>query len=146
MDALFFYHLGNRFYKRKVPFLPRILTLLNLIIFNAYLPSQTSIGENCMLGYGGLGIVIHPRSQIGSNVVISQQVTIGGRSKIVNLPVIGNNVLLGAGSKILGDVKIGNNVVVGANAVVVHDVPDNSVVAGIPAKIIKSNIDINKYM
>ncbi|EDY96722.1 hypothetical protein BACPLE_01165 [Phocaeicola plebeius DSM 17135] len=39
--------------------------------------------------------------------------------------------------KILGNVKIGNNVIVGSNAVVVKDIPDNSMVAGIPAKIIK---------
>ncbi len=41
------------------------------------------------------------------------------------------------GQKLLGGVNIGNNVVIGANAVVVKDVPDNVVVAGVPAKIIK---------
>ncbi|UKK74846.1 serine acetyltransferase [Segatella bryantii] len=40
------------------------------------------------------------------------------------------------GAKVLGDVHIGNNVVIGANAVVVKDVPDNVVVAGVPARII----------
>lgn len=38
--------------------------------------------------------------------------------------------------KIVGNVNIGDNVVVGANAVVVHDIPNNSIVAGIPAKVI----------
>lgn len=57
----------------------------------------------------------------------------------VKVPVIGNNVMLFSGCKILGNVKIGNNVVVGANAVVVKDVPDNAVVAGVPAKIISYN-------
>ena len=52
-------------------------------------------------------------------------------------PTIGNNVIIGAGAKIMGDVKIGNNVTIGANAVVTHDVPDNCVVGGVPAKIIK---------
>ena len=53
-------------------------------------------------------------------------------------PVIGDNVHFGVGSKIIGSVVIGNNVVIGANAVVTHDVPSNSVVAGIPAKKLRT--------
>lgn len=45
--------------------------------------------------------------------------------------------MFGAGCKVLGKIKIGNHVIVGANAVVTHDVPDNSVVAGIPARVIR---------
>ena len=44
-------------------------------------------------------------------------------------------------AKVLGPIRIGDNVVVGANAVVIHDVPANCVVAGVPAKIIKENIN-----
>lgn len=98
------------------------------------------------MGYGGLAIVIHERSQIGNNVIISQCVTIGGRSKIKSVPVIGNNVLIGAGAKILGDIVVGDNCVIGANAVVIADVPSNCVVAGIPGKIIKSQINIDDYI
>lgn len=55
-----------------------------------------------------------------------------------NTPVVvGVNCYFGLGAKILGAVKIGNNVTVGANAVVTKDIPDNAVVGGIPAKIIK---------
>lgn len=52
-------------------------------------------------------------------------------------PVIGDNVKIGTGAKIIGGVTVGNNVFIGANAVVVKDVPDNCVVGGVPAKIIK---------
>ena len=44
---------------------------------------------------------------------------------------------IGAGAKIIGGISIGNNVSIGANSVVTHDIPDNVVVAGVPAKIIK---------
>ena len=44
-----------------------------------------------------------------------------------------------AGAKIIGNIRIGNNVIVGANAVVIDDVPDDCVVAGIPAKVISEN-------
>lgn len=47
-----------------------------------------------------------------------------------------NNVFIGANSTIMGDVKIGNNVIVAAGSIVTKDIPDNSVVAGVPAKII----------
>ena len=52
-------------------------------------------------------------------------------------PIIGDNVSLGASVTIIGNVRIGNNVVIGAGSVVVKDVPDNCVVAGNPAKIIR---------
>lgn len=72
---------------------------------------------------------------IGKNVTIYQNVTIGRKDD--NYPKIGDNVIIYAGAVVIGDVHIGNNVIIGANAVVTHDVPDNCVVAGIPAKIIK---------
>jgi len=52
--------------------------------------------------------------------------------------VIGNNVWIGDKATILGGVTIGDNVIVGANSVVIHDVPSHCVVAGIPAKVVKS--------
>lgn len=83
------------------------------------------------------GIFVHAKS-IGKNCSIRQDVTIGA-DHIPNgsIPTIGDNVEFGAGCKVLGGITVGNNVVIGANAVVVHDVPDNCVVAGIPAKVIK---------
>lgn len=45
--------------------------------------------------------------------------------------------MVGVGATILGSIKIGNNVTIAANSVVIHDVPDNAVVAGIPAEIKK---------
>lgn len=54
---------------------------------------------------------------------------------------IGNNVFIGLNSVILPNVKIGNNVIVGAGAIVTSNIPDNSVVAGNPAKVICSTDD-----
>ena len=52
-------------------------------------------------------------------------------------PVIGDNVSLGASVTIIGNIHIGNNVTVGAGSVVVKDIPDNCIVAGNPAKVIR---------
>lgn len=68
-------------------------------------------------------------------------VVFGNKSEIEDegLTILGDNCYLGIDAKIIGSVTIGNNVVIGANSVVTKDIPDNAVVAGIPAKIIKIN-------
>ncbi|SFV63092.1 Serine acetyltransferase [hydrothermal vent metagenome] len=91
-------------------------------------------------------MVIHARTEIGDNCLVGQGVTIGGKANLHKAPKIGNFVYMAAGSRIIGDITIGNNVVIGVNAVVNKSVPDNCVVAGIPAKIIKRDIDIMDYM
>lgn len=65
---------------------------------------------------------------------------------------IGNNVFIGAHSSVLCNVKIGNNVIIGAHSLVNKDIPDNSVAAGVPAKIIgtfddfvNKRIEYNEY-
>ena len=81
----------------------------------------------------GFSTIINAK-KIGKNCKIFQQVTIGYNGS--EQPILGDNVTVCCGAKVLGDVHIGNNVVIGANAVVVKDVPDNVVVAGVPARII----------
>lgn len=98
-------------------------------------------GSDVLFCYNGLGIVIHEKVKIGNNVIISQHVTIGGRSKKEKLPNIKDNVYVGAGAIILGDVSIGPNALIGAGSIVLSDVPENSIVAGNPARIIKLNIE-----
>ena len=53
------------------------------------------------------------------------------------MPIIGDNVSIGSGAVVVGAIKIGNNVKIGANSYVDKDIPNNVVVAGCPAKIIK---------
>lgn len=81
-------------------------------------------------------IIINPGARIGKNCTIYPGVTVGGRA-YDGCPTIGDNVFIGLGAKVLGKVNVGNNVIIAPNAVVVKDVPDNAIVAGVPAKIIK---------
>lgn len=76
--------------------------------------------------------------KIGKNFVMSHGVTIGSTSRGKNkgVPTIGDNVYVAPGAMIVGGITIGNNVVIGGNAVVTKDVPDNSVVVGIPGKVV----------
>lgn len=56
---------------------------------------------------------------------------------------IGKSCVIGVGATVMGGVRIGNNCVVGSGSVVTKDVPDNSIVAGNPARIIKENVEFD---
>ncbi|MBH0060469.1 serine acetyltransferase [Pseudoalteromonas sp. NZS71] len=139
------YYIGNYLHRLGIPLLPKIFNIFIRIIHNSAVFSETSIGTNTIFAYGGIGVVIHKRSVIGKNCVIGSNVTIGGKSKSVNVPVIGDHCFIATGAKILGEITIGDNCVIGANCVVVKNISDNSLVAGIPGKIIKSNIEPKDY-
>ncbi len=123
--------------------------LVNLIFVRIISGCQIGLGvklpRSVKLGYGGLGVIIHPKAIIGEDVIIDAKVTIGGTTKKGGVPVIGDGCLITTGSVILGPVTLGSNCVVGANSVVTKSFPENCVVAGAPAKVIKNNIDIKSY-
>lgn len=137
LNAIYFYRVSRWFYLHHVPLIPQLITLLIFLIYNSKIPYTAVIGKGTRFGYGAIGVVLHARTVVGTNCGIGPNVTIGGRSGHYNVPVIGDNVHISTGSKVLGPIHVGNNAVIGANAVVIHDVPENAVVAGIPAKIIK---------
>lgn len=91
-----------------------------------------------------IGVVIGDGVKVGKNVIIYQNVTIGGArigdAKQSSYPEIGEGVVIFAGAVIVGKIKIGKGSVIGANAVVTKDIPDNSVAAGVPARIVKEKI------
>lgn len=146
MNAIDFYRVARKFHLRGIPVLPKLIERSIFLLFNSYVPCTAEIGEGTRFGYGGMGVVIHANARIGKRCTIGPQVTIGGRSRIVEVPVIGDDVFLATGSKILGPVTIGDGAIVGANAVVIHDVPARSIVAGVPAKVIKTDIDVREFI
>lgn len=138
LNAIYFYRIARWLYLHHIPVLPKLITLLIFLIYNSKIPYQATIGNGTLFGYGGMGVVIHSKAVIGDKCVVSQQVTIGGgNTKYPGVPIIGNNVYIAKGSIIIGGINIGNNVIIGANAVVTKPVPDNAVVAGVPARILR---------
>lgn len=144
MTAIKFYRLAHTMYKRHIPVFPKILYRLIYFVNNCHLHYATQVGEGTILAYGGVGVVIHRDAVIGKNCVIESNVTIGGRNNNPKVPVIGDGVFIGTGARILGDVHIGNNSIIGANAVVLHDIPNNCSAAGVPARVLHENIDLNE--
>lgn len=108
-------------------------------IFKSWIPGSASIGNNFVVGYWGIGTIIHSNTKIGNNCLISQNVTIGRNFGDKDVPVIGNDVYIGTGSVVFGNIKIGNNVIIGSNSVINKSIPDNCTVVGNPMRVIKYN-------
>lgn len=137
MEIYKWYKAERWLYLHHIPILPQIIKASIRILWGGVIPYQADIGEGTIIGYQGIGVVIHKRCVIGKNCHISQNVTLGGTSGLYEVPVVGDNVEIGAGANIIGPVRIGNNVIIGAGAVVITDIPDNSVAVGVPAKVVK---------
>lgn len=112
-----------------------------------------AIGENCAIKrrkiplYANL-IRIGDNVRLGSVTFLTHDMThkmlngldrvkkAGGVQEKIGCIEIGSNVFVGSNTIILYDTKIGSNVIIAAGSVVTHDIPDNSIVAGVPARVI----------
>ena len=109
-----------------------------------YIPDLQRLLDNGTTFAHPVGVVIDEDVVFGKGCCIYQNVTIGKKSSAEGKsPVIGDNVRIYANACVVGDIKIGNNAVIGAGAIVLHDVPENAIVAGNPAKVIKYRDDIS---
>lgn len=109
-----------------------------------------TIGSGTYINEGTL-ISIRHHTSIGDNCAISNNVTIFdsdfhnivGSGKDETGVIIGNHCWIGANATILKNVTVGDNCIIGANAVLTHSIPDNCMVAGNPAVIVKENVNWN---
>lgn len=107
-----------------------------VIMMGAIINIGAIIGENTMID---MGAILGGRATVGKNCHIGAGAVLAGviEPPSANPVVIEDNVLIGANAVILEGVRIGKGSVVGAGSVVISSIPDNSVVIGNPAKIIK---------
>ncbi len=142
LHALLAHRLAHKLYKMGIPFIPRYISFLTRILTGIEIHPGAKIGDRFFIDHGE-GVVIGETAIIGDDVLIYQQVTLGGTGKDLGKrhPTIGNSVIIGAGAKILGNITIGDNSRIGAGSVVIEDVPEHATVVGIPGKIV-----IQKYV
>jgi len=96
------------------------------------------IGRGLFIDHG-MGVVIGETCEIGNDVLIYHEVTLGAVKSYDGKrhPTIGDNVIIGAGAKVLGDIKIASGTKIGANAVVIKSIEKPSIVVTEPAKVLK---------
>lgn len=146
--AILQYRVANYFFcNLKVPFLRQVVLLICLlwrkvieITTGISIPASAQIGSSFYIGHFG-GVFLNSEAILGTNCNISQGVTIGvsGQDDKRGVPVLGNNIYIGANSVVVGKITIGDNVLIGACSLVTIDAPENSVLLGVPAKIIAHN-------
>lgn len=142
VKAVFFHRIANFFSVAKLDLLARIISQFSRFLTGIEIHPKAKIGKNLFIDHG-MGVVIGETSEIGDNVTIYHNVTLGGVSPSINSneqrnvkrhPTLEDKVVVGSGAQILGPIKIGKNSLIGSNAVVTKDVPEKSIMVGIPAK------------
>lgn len=138
---IFFPEYRNLFYARVRKYNKILAKSLALLARPQPLLTITAenLGGGCFIQHGFSTRI--GGKNIGDNLWVNHNVTIGYTNE-TDCPTIGNNVRIGTGAVVIGKITIGDNAIVGANAVVVKDVPENAVVGGVPARIIKYRNDV----
>ncbi len=136
--AICMHRIAHLLWNRNFKLLARFLSHICRFLTGIEIHPGAKIGKGFFIDHG-MGVVIGETAEIGDNVTLYHQVTLGGVSlkKEKRHPTLKDNVVVGAGAKILGPFTVGDNSKIGANSVVVREVPPNSTVVGIPGKVVK---------
>ncbi len=124
-----------------VPFLPRLIAFVSRALTGIEIHPAAKIGPGFFIDHG-MGVVIGETAEIGEGCLLYQGVTLGGtgKEKGKRHPTLGSHVVVGAGAKVLGPITIGDYVKIGANSVVLKSVPEDSIVVGVPGRIVKRKV------
>jgi len=143
LHALLLHRMAHKLYTRRIPFIPRLISQMARILTGGIeIHPGARIGKRFFIDHGA-GVVIGETAEVGDNVMLYHQVTLGatgwwkhredGRAK--RHPTIEDNVTIGVGASILGPVTIGRDSKIGAMALVLENIPPRSVVVAQPAKM-----------
>jgi len=143
--AVLIHRIAHGVYQRGWFTLARVISQFTRAATGIEIHPGAKIGRRFFIDHG-MGIVIGETSEIGDDVLMYQNVTLGGTGKGTGKrhPTIGNEVIIGTGAKILGNIRVGDHVKVGAGSVVVRSVPDHSTVVGVPGRVVgDANADLD---
>ena len=136
LHAIWAYRLHHGLWTRGHRLAARLLSQAARAITGVEIHPGATIGRRFFIDHG-MGVVIGETTEVGDDVMIYHDVTLGGRSlnRTKRHPTIGDGVVIGAGARVLGPVVVGAGAQIGANAVVVRDVLAGAVVVGVPGQV-----------
>jgi serine O-acetyltransferase len=137
VHALACHRLAHRLWRGGWTVLARVLSHLARFLTGIEIHPGARIGGGVFIDHG-MGVVIGETAEVGEDVTLYQGVTLGGTSlkREKRHPTLERQVVVGAGAAVLGAITIGARARVGAGSVVVADVPADSVVVGVPGRVI----------
>jgi serine O-acetyltransferase len=136
------YRLSHQLWRMGLHFLPRLLMQTARILTGIEIHPGAKIGPGFFVDHG-MGTVIGETAEIGREVTLYHDVTLGGVMPAVDAdkqrdnkrhPTLGDFVIVGAGAQILGPITVHRCARVGGNSVVTRDVPEGATVVGVPAR------------
>jgi len=142
--AITFYRVAHEFYKQERYTLARCISQFARMVTGIEIHPGATIGRRFVIDHG-MGVVIGETTIIGDDCFLYQGVTLGAGAEArqgeqtrgrKRHPTLRNEVIVGSGAEIQGDIVVGNNVRVASGSIVLKDVPDNSIVVGVPGRII----------
>ncbi len=140
--AILFHRLAHKLWLRGWRLPARIVSQMSRSMTGVEIHPGAQIGRQFFIDHG-MGVVIGETAEIGDDVLLYQNVTLGGtgKEKGKRHPTIGSHVVIGTGAKVLGNILIGDHVKVGAGSVVIRSVPDYSTVVGVPGRVVRSLLE-----
>ena len=137
--ALAFHRAAHWLFEGELYFLARFVNHLARLLTAIDIHPGAKIGRNFFIDHGFT--VIGETAEIGDNVTIYQNVTLGGTNPSDGVPgkrhpTVCDDVVIGSGAQVLGPITIGKGAKIGANSVVTKDVPEGATMVGIPAKAV----------
>lgn len=140
LHAIWLHRIAHHFYLKGWVVIPRLLNTFSRFLTGIDIHPGAKLGPGLFIAHG-MGLVIGETAELGSNVTLYQGVTLGGtgKEKGKRHPTIGNNVVVSSGAKVLGSFKVGDNSKIGSGSVVLKEVPPNSVVVGVPGRVVTRN-------
>lgn len=141
--ALGLHRVAHWLFGGRLFFLARFVNHLSRFLTAIDIHPGARIGRNFFIDHGFT--VIGETAEIGDNVTIYQNVTLGGTNPSTGVggkrhPTLRDGVVIGSGAQVLGPIDVGAGARVGANAVVTKDVLPNTTVVGIPAKPVPMDV------
>lgn len=140
--AVLFHRFANWAWRARLYLLARFVSNIGKILTGVDIHPAAKIGRRLFIDHA-TGLVIGETAEIGDDVTLYHDVTLGGISlaKGKRHPTLENNVIVGAGAHVLGPVTVGEGARIGSNAVVRTDVPRCATMVGIPARMVMHRED-----